>query len=129
MYIYIYIYIYVYIYACVCVRVCVHACVCVCVCGGLYKVYHMSHVIYPHKSTISTTNLCVYTFRTSLYIFFILVLGATCVRSYLLDDYMIAEKVSSDKDDAHMPVKLHINEHLFAIQREFFFSQEGYLLF
>ncbi|XP_076456683.1 solute carrier family 12 member 8-like [Babylonia areolata] len=31
---------------------------------------------------------------TSLYIFFILVLGATCVRSYLLDDYMIAEKVS-----------------------------------
>lgn len=31
---------------------------------------------------------------TSMYIFFILVLGATCVRSYLLEDYMIAEKVS-----------------------------------
>ncbi|KAK7092153.1 hypothetical protein V1264_009749 [Littorina saxatilis] len=31
---------------------------------------------------------------TSLYIFFIFVLGATCVRSYLLEDYMIAEKVS-----------------------------------
>ncbi|ESO90390.1 hypothetical protein LOTGIDRAFT_123579, partial [Lottia gigantea] len=31
---------------------------------------------------------------TILYISFILVLGATCLRSYLLDDYMIAEKVS-----------------------------------
>ena len=48
--------------------VCVCACVCMCV------------------------RVCV--FRTSLYIFFILVLGATCVRSFLLDDYMIAEKVS-----------------------------------
>lgn len=32
--------------------------------------------------------------RTSLYIIIIFVLGATCVRTFLLNDYMIAEKVN-----------------------------------
>jgi hypothetical protein len=32
-------------------------------------------------------------FSTLLYVSFTLVLGATCVRNYLIDDVMIAEKV------------------------------------
>ncbi|XP_041361289.1 solute carrier family 12 member 8-like [Gigantopelta aegis] len=61
---------------------------------GILAGINMSGDLKDPFHNIPKGTLAALSFSTFLYIAFILVLGSTCTRSFLLGDYMIAEKVS-----------------------------------
>ena len=60
---------------------------------GIFAGINMSGDLYNPKQNIPVGTLSAVSVSTFLYMAFVLVLGATCVRDVLQTDYMIAEKV------------------------------------